>query len=605
MRVAVSQFATTSNTQENLATCLRMIDEVAECQPTLIVLPEYCNTLPYYIDQNQAWNEALSIEGSFLLQIAEQAKKHSCYIMISVTLRQDALRTHKNGSIRSNISVTSCLFSPFGELIHQTDKSILSEQESEFFICGNKAVAVVKTQLGKLGFLSGNDSLNYNASRELALSGAQLLCNAINSSVLDQSAFHEPTRACENRVFIATANKVGALVPEFQLKKYTSSAQHSDTLTQSFNPQTTLVGVGQSQILSPDGKVLAKMENSDEGYIFADIDLAHTEKQVGINNKFRPDGTQVIKQLRPELYRKLGLQAASPVHEYDKSIPKTANVAIFATYKSNEEAVEDVCHYIENNLSDIIQLPELFFITDKTITNNADELAQIEYACEQLIIRISAVLRPYQYVCTSLVIEGAHQAVIISADGLLATQQQLHFCKRYQWTALGNALNIIELPLEQGRIFVAMLTADDANIPEMVQIAAQKGIHLLLVPFDIQESCEVEYNLLTYAAENRVCIIAGSREKVFSNELYVSNSLNVTREQSIHSSQSKTKPRKSTGLIVNLVCDLSSLPQWKPRKQNGYYNQPITKHQYGKITKAVIHPIAACNKLVATKSQSN
>jgi len=38
------------------------------------------------------------------------------------------------------------------------------------------------------------------------------------------------------------------------------------------------------------------------------------------------------------------------------------------------------------------------------------------------------------------------------------------------------------------------------------------------------------------------------------------------------------------------------LSQWKPLKSNGYTNQPLVKYQFGKITKAVIHPIAACSK---------
>ena len=80
MRVTVSQFATSLNVQENLATCIRMINEAAVCKPSLIVLPEFCNTQfcntpifseqlcntrPSYIDHNQAWNQALSINGTF------------------------------------------------------------------------------------------------------------------------------------------------------------------------------------------------------------------------------------------------------------------------------------------------------------------------------------------------------------------------------------------------------------------------------------------------------------------------------------------------------------------------------------------------------------
>jgi hypothetical protein len=49
-------------------------------------------------------------------------------------------------------------------------------------------------------------------------------------------------------------------------------------------------------------------------------------------------------------------------------------------------------------------------------------------------------------------------------------------------------------------------------------------------------------------------------------------------------------------LIINLAADESILPQWRKRKFNGYINQPLVKLQYGKITKAVVHPIAAHKK---------
>jgi len=586
MRVAVSQFATSSNAQENLASCIRMINEVATCDPALIVLPEYCNTqfchsLPCYADHNQAWNAAVTADGDFVQAIAEQAKKHSCYIVLNVTLRRDLVRDHQNGAVKSNISVTSCLFSPLGELINQTDKQTLMGHEKDFFISASKISEVVTETFGKLGLLSGSDSITFEASRELALTGAQLLCNPLSSFALDHSCLHGPARACENNVFLATANKIGELMPaEYFQQKNSATPSPQSLISPAF-----LIGSGQSQIVSPTGKVLAKIDNDDEGFIFADINLSASE--VGLNNKFRPDGTQIIKQRRPELY----LPAKQvPSHEQieGKEVPETANIAIFATYKTNEQAIEDVCFYIENNLSDIIQLPELFFIADKAITHNAEQLAQIASLSEQLINQISSVLRPFQYVCTSLVIEGMHQAVLIGEDGLFATQQQLHFCERYKWTALGDDLNIVNLPLEQGNINVAMLTADDANIPEIVNVAAANNVHVLLVPFDIQEPNEVEFSLLSRAAENRICIVAGTREKNFANDTPPVNS-NINNK-------SKVKSQKSTGLIANLTTEFGLLSQWKTAKFTGSINQPLVKHQYGKITKALVHPIAACYK---------
>lgn len=273
-----------------------------------------------------------------------------------------------------------------------------------------------------------------------------------------------------------------------------------------------------------------------------------------------------------------------------KKAPLTANVAIFATYKSDETAIEDVCFYIENNLSDITQLPELFFIADKDKLTEEAYREEVSRLSQLFITQISAVLRPYQYVCTSLVIEGQHQAVIVSEKGIFAKQQQLHFCQRYQWTALADEINIIELPLEQGNITVAMLTADDANLAETVNVAALNGIHTLLVPFDIQEACKVESSLLDSAVENRICIVAATREKSFV--------IDEPLENEQKGNKKKVKSQKSTGLIINLTSSNPLLAQWQSKKQSSTLNSPLIKHQQGKITKAVIHPIAACEKLI-------
>lgn len=560
MRVAVTQFATSSSVQKNLATCIRMINEAAACKPSLIVLPEYSNTHPNCVDHHQAWEQALTVDGEFLQAIAEQAIMHDCYIVINVTLQKDTSQSKSN----TNISVTSCLFSPQGELIHQVDKHVLTGRECDFFIGDFDDAEVATTTFGKLALLI--DSANFKEARTLALSGTQLLCQSLSIYALDESSLHGPTRACENKVFLAQANKIGALT------------ENNDNEHEYFN------GSGQSQIVSPTGLVLAKMASTEEGYVFADIYLSECDD----SKKIRPDGTKLSKQRRPELYQKLNEQKNSIVEIND--VPETANTAIFATYKSNEEAIEDVCHYIENNLSDITQLPELFFVADKSITHNSEQLAEIERLSKQFIVQVSAMLRPFQYVCTSLVLDGAHQAVIISEQGLFATQQQLHFCQRYSWTVLGNDVNIIELPLEQGNISVAMLTADDANIPEIVNVAALNNIHLLLVPFDIQEPYEVDYSLISRAAEHRICIVAASREKSFKAEHVVDTNVQNT------GNKKKVKAKKSIGFIANLSKNFVMPTPNNSTKFDGYINKPLVKSQHGKITKALIFPVAACSK---------
>jgi len=297
----------------------------------------------------------------------------------------------------------------------------------------------------------------------------------------------------------------------------------------------------------------------------------------------------------------------APYLNVNNKIPATVNAAIFSTYKVNAQAIEDLCHYIENNLSDIILLPELFFVTDKSSLHDAEQLKKCEELGQQLISQVSAELRAFQYVCTSLIIDGAHQAVLINEHGIYAQQQQIHFCERLAWTLLSETLAIIELPLEQGHITLAMLTGDDANTNQIVSLAARENIHALLVPFDIQESCEVEDILIFSALKHKICVVAASKEKSFVKKALSINSSGINVSESVsHKNntnnifkKNKVKQHKSTGFIatfVNKSIQNDSLTFLKPEPLTNFNMQPSVKRQNGKITKALIHPTVGTNK---------
>ena len=322
-----------------------------------------------------------------------------------------------------------------------------------------------------------------------------------------------------------------------------------------------------------------ELANNNHTLATADNDASKSDERC------RPDGTNIMEQRRPELYQDSMQQV--PLHETSNNIPKTANAAIFATYTRNEQAIEDVCHYIENNLSEIIQLPELFFVADKSLISEAEQRNEIARLSKQLIEKSSAKLQPYQYLCTSLIIDGRHQAVIINQHGLFAKQAQLHYCQRYKWTPLGDGLDIIELPLEQGNIKLVMLTADDAHSPEMVELAAKNHVHLLLAPVDIQQANELEHGLLANAVAHGICVIAASREKNFNTVLAANN----TGNKSANNAAEKITA-KSTGFIATIRTHFASSTSTRKSSEESHNlpSQPVIKHQHGKITKALIHP---------------
>ena len=525
MRVAVTQFATSPSTEENLSNCLKIIVKTASCKPDIIVLPKFFTGSN--CSNHQENKTKINVKRcEFLEELGQLALKHQCYIFMSLKEENerdkfaDSKLCEKSIDIndvallqpKTDISQTGtslCIISPQGKLLNKKygrqDEKIDIEQ-------------TLNTVFGQLGFLSGNDTKTFNASRQLAKAGTQLICNSIATPYYDQSAYHDPTRALENNLFMATANIVtdqstpmnDLAVNELVNERYNNENSNNDCANK------VLSGCGQSKIISPQGEILASLNGNEIGFVFADIDLTPqthnldaiqnvpadqkigNSQLVGLIHKTRPDGTTYNDQVRPELYSSRQFVNHQIIkHEYSKpakQLPATVNVAIFATYKVNEQAIDDVCHYIENNLTDIIQLPELFFVDDKSTMADASLQSDISLLSVLCIKKISQVLRPCQYVCTSLVIEGKHQAVLISNNGLIASQNQLHPCNRYAWTECGPHLKTINLQLEQGTIKLAMLTADDATFPETINSSVVQGIQLLLLPIDIQEACFLNIN---------------------------------------------------------------------------------------------------------------
>ena len=82
VRVAALQMAAGTDVEANLSTALRLIDEAAGDRPDLMVLPEFVNHASWYDDQEHCNRVAVRTDGDFLRQIAERARRHSCFIVI-------------------------------------------------------------------------------------------------------------------------------------------------------------------------------------------------------------------------------------------------------------------------------------------------------------------------------------------------------------------------------------------------------------------------------------------------------------------------------------------------------------------------------------------
>lgn len=549
IRVAVAQFGVTDDVQANLDTCLRMIDQAARCKPTLIVLPEFVNHMAWYRDAAHCYSVAVERHGSFLRAVGAKAREHQCYIKLNVTLkRPEPEYIGSEREVIGKVTGTNILFEPTGNMIGACDKHILMGNENNFLQRACSIAPVIETPFGKAGMYACMDGVIPEVARSLAVRGAHVLLNSLNSFAFDEAWLHVPVRAAENKVFVAAANKVGPLVPE-EIRDMVAERLkiHPDFLE----------GAGESQIVAPDGSVLARAPRRGEAVVYADIDVREAE------NKLRPDGTDVFATRRPELYRPI----AAPSQEHQtKPGAERILAGVIQISRSGNAAVALVSQWIaeaENRGVRIIVLPELFHLPPEWFHFPDAEWAQQE--SQAMVTALRSVLN-IAYVVTSIVENGTHTGVMFNKDGVVLRQPQLHASGRHAWSKLGDALHVVDT--EWGR--VAMVVGNDAIYPETFRLAALQGVEVVAVPTMILERWEATLGFRERAAENRMNVLVASRS-----------------ESGIHA----------------VTADFTLWTEWKHRPFDGNINAPVTTMAQGEgLILAEIYPAAAANKMVSYRT---
>lgn len=550
IRVAAVQLGAGNDLGENLTTCLDMIDEAAQANPDLMVLPEFCNHLSWYEDKAHCFNVSVPVDGEFLQAIAAKAKQHSCYIVINCTVQRP------DGSATG----TSLLYDPAGNLLSESDKQVLMGHENDFLERAQTSAPIIETSIGRVATYACMDGVINETPRGLALRGAQILCNSLNSFAYDEGSLHVPVRAAENKVFVVAANKVDPLIPEFLLEPVSQATSI---------PSHFLHGAGDSQIVAPDGTVLAKAPRAGNAVVWADIEVEQAD------DKTRPDGTDIFASRRPELYGQIGHDP-----EQDASWQAGAaslETAIYQPQTEGEGAIEETADAVASAAGagvGLIVLPELFCFADGLVSEADEAVTRSQKAVQTLQ---AALQGQDSYVATSLVEATdngyAHMGVLIGADGVVARQAQLHSSARHaSWaTDLGDAMMAVQMPW--GRL--ALIVGDDALYPETFRLAAFQGADVVVAPIHILEKWETETGLLERSAENRVCLLAASRATP-----------------------------AGTSLITTLHNDFTLMTPWETRPFDGNISYPIvtTAADDAGLTRATVHPAHTQNKVVSQRT---
>ncbi|MBV9121429.1 MAG: carbon-nitrogen hydrolase, partial [Chloroflexi bacterium] len=87
LRVAAVQLGIGLNQAENLAHCLDSIQRAAAGGAQLIVLPEFCNYPSFFASAEDAWRQAITIDGPLLFAIGDACRNLDVWISVTVSLQ--------------------------------------------------------------------------------------------------------------------------------------------------------------------------------------------------------------------------------------------------------------------------------------------------------------------------------------------------------------------------------------------------------------------------------------------------------------------------------------------------------------------------------------
>jgi len=495
VRVACLQISLVPDAARNLAHCLRLIDEAAEDSPALMVLPEMSNWSGGMVRSlEEALQHGCTVPGPFTDALAERAERHGCHIAAGLIERQG-----------DEAFITSVILAPDRRIVLKYQKQVIFGGQRVWASSGRCGNPVVDLPFGRVGVYICADGLVPETARMLMLQGAQLLLNTLHSGGSDETHLHVPARAVENRVWVASANKVGP---------------------------RDLGGVGYycggSQIVSPDGVVAARADDRSDMVVSALIDLSQADDK-RLCHQVDQVSDDLLQLRRPDCYGAL-LQAPAKTASVSFTAPlrvATLGVAALQPRGRGEAALRQVLQQWRKAVSagaGLVVLPELFAWTPDEIA--ADPAAAADYAghCLRALCGMARDTASWG-ICSLIETRPAgakgseakgsetagfqHSAVLIDHRGeVIARYAQVHVPKALaSWAGPGDVLPVFDTPI--GRI--GMLCGVDAVLPESFRVLAAKGAALVAVCGSWYNAHEIDLQLPERVAENRINVVLARR----------------------------------------------------------------------------------------------
>lgn len=258
MKIGFLQFAPAL---DDLQATLRTIDRlcVLGAKADLLVLPELCNSGYNFESPRQAWETAEELgDSAFIQHLVALCQRHDLYFVSGFNERE--------GDCLYNSAI---LVGPRG-CVGRYRKLHLFSDEKDHFQPGNVGLPVFEIGPCRIGLLVCFDWVFPEVWRILALKGADVICHPSNLVLRGLAQSAVPIHALTNRVFVVTANRIGA--------------------------ERNLLFTGLSTIADPMGAVLLQASTSEEevGLVDVNLDLAR-DKSITARN-------DVLRDRRPEEY---------------------------------------------------------------------------------------------------------------------------------------------------------------------------------------------------------------------------------------------------------------------------------------------------------------
>ena len=184
------------NTEKNLSRVKSILEQAEKTNVDVLVLPELCNSGYVFKDINEATESAEAIpEGPFSKELLTWSSADRLVV------------AGINERTSEGLYNSAAVFGD-GEYITTYRKIHLFLDEADWFRAGQDEPPIIEYKGYRFGIMVCFDWIFPEVARVLALKGAQVILHPANL-VLPYCQDAMITRSIENRVFTATANRIG------------------------------------------------------------------------------------------------------------------------------------------------------------------------------------------------------------------------------------------------------------------------------------------------------------------------------------------------------------------------------------------------------------